>query len=92
MPKFTVSQPHALPADEVRKRLDTLRDRLSTKYGIDAQWKTATEAVFDRTGASGTIQCFPDKVEVSVDLSFFLGAMKDQIESRIRTELQKVLA
>lgn len=91
MPKFTISQPHALPSDEVRKRLDAMRERLSTKYGIDAQWTSDTQATFDRTGASGTIQCFADKVEVFVDLSFLLTAMKDQIESRIRSELQKAL-
>lgn len=91
MPEFTITQPHNLHPAEVRKRLDAMRERLSTKYGIDAQWKTPTEAVFDRTGASGTILCYPDKVEVNVDLSFFLSAMQGQIESRIKSELEQAL-
>ena len=92
MPSFTITQPTSLHPAEIHKRLDTLRERLSSKYGIDAQWKTPTVAEFERTGASGTIVCYPDKVEVNVDLSFLLSAMKDQIEGRIRNELQQALA
>ena len=92
MPKMTIEKSHALPADEVRKRLETLSQTLSTKYGIESEWKSDTEAVFKRTGASGSIHCLPDKVVVNVDLSFALTMMKSQVEGRIRHELEKALA
>ena len=91
MPKMTIEKSHQLPADEVRKRLDSLSETLSTKYGIDAEWKSNTEAVFKRTGASGSIHCLADKVVVNVDLSFALTPMKSQVEGRIRHELEKAL-
>ena len=92
MPKVVIEHPHALDAVEVRKRLDTLSEKLSSKYGIDAHWKNDTEATFKRTGASGSIVCHPGKVVVHVDLSIMLSPMKGQVETRIKSELEKVLA
>ena len=92
MPKVVIEQSHSLDASEVRKRLDTLSEKLSSKYGIDAHWKNDNEATFKRTGASGSIVCQPGKVTVNVDLSLVLSPMKHQVETRIRSELEKVLA
>ena len=92
MPKFTIEHPHTLSPADVKARLDKLNHRLSTKYGIDSQWKSPTEATFKRTGASGSITCHPGKVVVAVDLSMLLGPMKSEVESRIRRELEKALA
>lgn len=92
MPKFTIEHQHALAAAEVKQRLDTLNQRLSTKYGIAAQWKSETEATFKRTGASGSISVHPGKVVVAVDLSMLLSPMKSEVESRIRRELENALA
>ena len=71
--------------------LDTLNEKLSTKYGIEATWKSPTEATFKRTGATGSITCHANKVVVAVDLSMLLSPMKGEVESRIRRELDKVL-
>jgi putative polyhydroxyalkanoate system protein len=92
MPKLHIEHPHSLEPAEVKQRLDSLSARLAQKYGIDAQWKSDTEATFKRTGASGTIRCHPDKVAIDVDLSFALTPMKGQVESRIRDELSRALA
>ena len=92
MPKMSIEKAHALPPEEVRKRLDALSQTLSDKYGIVSEWKSETEAVFKRTGASGSIHCLADKVVVNVDLSFALTPMKSQVEGRIRHELEKALA
>ena len=92
MPKFTIERPHSLPAAELHARLDKLNQKLATKYGIDARWKSATEATFKRTGATGSITCHPNKVVVAVDLSMLLGPVKSEVESRIRNELDRVLS
>ena len=92
MPKLTIEHAHGLEAPEVRKRLDALSARLSAKYGIDAHWKSDTEATFKRTGASGSIVCHPGKVVILVDLSFALTPMKGKVENRIKEELVKALA
>ena len=55
MAKLNIEQAHALPLDEVKKRLQELADRLSAKYGIDAKWTSDREASLKRTGVSGTI-------------------------------------
>ena len=92
MAKLTIEHPHALPPAEVKKRLDVLNEKLSTKYGIEAKWKSDTEATFKRTGATGTLLSQPGKVVVNLDLSFLLSPMKDQVEGRIKQELARVLA
>lgn len=92
MAKLTIEQPHALPIDEVKRRLQELADRLSAKYGIDAKWTSDREASLKRTGVSGTIKVGEDKVAVLLDLSFALLPMKGKIQERIARELKSALA
>jgi putative polyhydroxyalkanoate system protein len=91
MPKLTIEQSHSLPQTLVRSRLEALNAKLSEKYGIDAHWKSDTEATIKRTGATGSIKCEPTRVVVVIDLSFALTPIKGKVESRIRDELAKAL-
>ena len=92
MAKLNIEQSHALPIDEVKRRLQELADRLSAKYGIDARWTSDREAALKRTGVSGTIKVGDDKVAVLLDLSFALIPMKGKIQERIERELRSALA
>ena len=92
MAKLNIEQAHALPVDEVKKRLQGLADRLSEKYGISAKWTSEREADIKRTGVSGKITCTDSKVTVFLDLSFVLNPLKEKIENRVKTELQNALA
>jgi putative polyhydroxyalkanoate system protein len=92
MAKLNIEQAHALPLDEVKRRLQELADRLSAKYGIDARWTSDREATLKRTGVSGTIKVGDDKVAVLLDLSFALIPMKGKIQERIARELKSALA
>ena len=92
MAKLNIDQAHALPLDEVRRRLQELADRLSAKYGIDAKWTSDREASLKRTGVSGTIKVDDNKVAVLLDLSFALLPMKGKIQERIARELKATLA
>ena len=92
MAKLNIEQAHALPLDEVKRRLQELADRLSAKYGIDAKWTSDREASLKRTGVSGTIKVGEDKVAVLLDLSFALLPMKGKIQERIARELKSALA
>jgi putative polyhydroxyalkanoate system protein len=91
MPKLTIEQSHSLPQTLVRTRLEALNAKLSEKYGIDAHWKSDTEATIKRTGASGSIKCEATRVVVVIDLSFALTPIKGKVEARIRDELAKAL-
>ena len=92
MAKLTIEQAHALPIDEVKRRLQELADRLSAKYGIDAKWTSEREASLKRTGVSGTLNIGENKVAVLLDLSFALLPMKGKIQERIERELKSALA
>lgn len=92
MAKLNIEQAHALPLDEVRRRLHELAERLSTKYGIDAEWTSEREAKLKRIGVSGVITLAEDKVAVFLDLSFALLPMKGKIQERITRELKSALA
>jgi putative polyhydroxyalkanoate system protein len=91
MAKLNIEQAHSLPVDEVKKRLQSLADRLSEKYGISAKWTSDREAEVKRTGVTGKISCTDNKVTVFLDLSFVLSPLKDKIENRVKTELQTCL-
>jgi putative polyhydroxyalkanoate system protein len=92
MAKLNIEQAHALPLDEVKRRLQELAERLSTKYGIDARWTSDREATLKRTGVSGVLTLAEDKVAVLLDLSFALLPMKGKIQERIARELKSALA
>lgn len=92
MPKLNIEQAHALPLDEVKKRLEALAERLGEKYGISASWISPTEANFKRTGLTGKISCTTSKVTVFLDLSFVLSPVKDKVENRVRQQLAECLA
>jgi putative polyhydroxyalkanoate system protein len=92
MAKLNIEQAHSLPVEEVKKRLQTLADRLSEKYGINAKWTSEREAEVKRTGVTGKISCTDSKVTVFLDLSFVLSPLKDKIENRVKNELQTCLA
>ena len=92
MAKLNIEQAHALPLDEVKRRLQELADRLSAKYGIDAIWTSDREASLKRTGVSGIITLAEDKVAVLLDLSFALLPLKGKIQERIERELKSALA
>jgi putative polyhydroxyalkanoate system protein len=91
MAKLHIEQSHALPLDDVKTRLQSLADRLSEKYGIEARWVGDREASLKRTGVSGKIQLAEDKVSVLLDLSFALLPMKGKIKERIERELRTAL-
>lgn len=92
MAKLNIEQAHALPLDEVKRRLQALADRLSVKYGIDARWTSEREATLKRIGVSGIITLAEDKVAVLLDLSFALLPMRGKIQERILRELKAALA
>ena len=90
MPKLTIEQSHALPAPELRTRLNALTTQFAEQYEIEAKWSSDTHATFARKGASGSITCEAGRVVVIVDLAFVLWPLKGTIESRIRKELATV--
>jgi len=90
MPKFEVTQPHNLTAEEARKRIETLNAQLGDQYGLTSSWNSDTEATVKRTGASGLIRIEPTRVVVSLDLSWVLSAAKDKIEQKIKSELERI--
>lgn len=92
MAKLNIEQTHALPLDEVKKRLEAVAEKLSAKYDIQAQWVSDREASLKRTGVTGKITLDDKKVAIFLDLSFALLPLKGKIEERVRGELQKALA
>ncbi len=90
MPKVNIEQAHNVPATDAKKRLDTLSQDLSDKYGLTVKWLTDTEAKIERTGVTGIIKIEAQRVLLNLDLSFALTPLKGKIETRIRDELKKL--
>jgi putative polyhydroxyalkanoate system protein len=87
MPKIDLSQSHALPIAEVRRRVDEVKGELESKYGLACKWDSDTQMSVSGKGVTGTIKVQPAVVAVNLDLSFLLSPMKGKIEERLKTQL-----
>lgn len=90
MPKVEITHPHSVTAEEAKKRIEGLNRDLGEKYGLESSWKSDTEATVKRTGASGSIKIEPTRIVVSIDLSFVLSGIKGQVETKIKSELERI--
>jgi len=90
VPRFEITQPTSVSPEEARRRLDQLNAGLRDRHGLDPVWVSPTEVRIKRSGASGTLRIEPGSIRVQVELSFLLGAVRGEIESRIKHELAEL--
>ena len=95
--KIELSFTHALPVDEVRRRLDARAKHWAEKkpsLGItDAyRWVSPTRAEGSARGGAGWIEITPDQVRLGGELPFFARPFRARIEGFLRDEALLVLA
>lgn len=91
MARITVEQPHALPAEQVKDRLDGFLQRMAAKMGGSYKWSSPTEASIDHSMAKAAVKIEPSRVVVSVDGGMAFSLIKGKVERRVKDELQKAL-
>lgn len=86
MPKIDIHQPHQLPLDQARAKVDDVAKRMLEKFDMVSHWDNDT-LQFSRSGAKGTIAVSPQSVDVHAELGMMLSPLKGMVEQEIRRKL-----
>jgi len=81
-----IKKDHCLGREEARKRVASIAETLSSKYGLQTAW-SGDDLQIDGSGVKGCIVVADDSVAVEVKLGFALSMM----EGAIRTSLQEAM-
>ncbi len=88
MATIAVERPHKLGQEEALKRAQELLQSFGARLGADVEWN-GPHATFKGSGFFGSALVAADKVQVSIDLSLLLRAMKGKIESRLTRAMEE---
>ncbi|MBF8744265.1 polyhydroxyalkanoic acid system protein [Pseudomonas putida] len=91
MTQISVERKHSLGRDAARAKAEALVDKLAREYDLKATWNGDRVDVA-RSGASGSVQIFDDRIRVDLKLGMMLSIMGSSIKSEIERALDKALA
>ena len=90
MANIHIERNHSLGLEEARTQVEIMAKNLRDDLQITYQWQ-GDRLVFQRSGASGTIDVGADTVAVDLKLGLALGLLKGKIEDSINRNLDQVL-
>jgi putative polyhydroxyalkanoate system protein len=90
MPTISIKRRHKLDPKHAKAAAQKVAKDLNKRYGLICQWN-GDEATFDGVGVSGTMVVGKSQIELDVQLSLLLAALKGPIERAINKELEAVL-
>jgi len=91
MPKFAVDIPHALPPDEVKKRLEGATPKLESKYGATCAWVGDRLLKVTRKGLDADVSIEEARVHVDMSLGLLLTPVAAAIKAGLAKELTSLL-
>jgi putative polyhydroxyalkanoate system protein len=90
MANIHIERDHHLGLDNARAQVEELARSLREELQADYEWR-GNRLVFERPGASGTIDVGPDHIDLDVELGLALSMIKGVIEERINRRLDAAL-
>jgi putative polyhydroxyalkanoate system protein len=91
MAKINIKRNHHLGLEDARTQVEKIAQSLKSELQADYQWQGNT-LVFQRAGASGTIDVGEDFIDLDVKLGMALSLMKGRIEDIITAKLDAALS
>lgn len=95
MATIEICRSHAMPVEELRKKVDQISGSLEAKYAVHGRWQ-GDEMLLEGSGMTrgvkGRIKLEASTVLIELDLPLLLRPMKGQVEESIARKLDKVLA
>ncbi|NMC70361.1 MAG: hypothetical protein GYA57_09885 [Myxococcales bacterium] len=95
MATIEIRRSHAMPVEELRKKVDQISGSLEAKYAVHGRWQ-GDEMLLEGSGMTrgvkGRIKLEASTVLIELDLPLLLRPMKGQVEESIARKLDKVLA
>lgn len=88
MAKIDIHQPHQLPLDQARAKVDEVAQRMREKFDTSSEWDNNTLRFF-RSGVKGVIAVTEQSVDVHAELGMMLTPLKGVVEQEIRRKLSE---
>jgi len=86
MANIHIEKDHHLGLENARAQVEELARSLKNELQADYEWK-GNRLVFERSGASGTIDVGPDHIDLNIELGLAFSMIKGVIEERINRRL-----
>lgn len=90
MANIHIRRKHDLGIESARKRVEQVAKSLESELNAKYEWK-GNSLLFQRSGASGTINVGDDRVDLDIKLGMMLSPMKGKIEESVRQKLDAAL-
>lgn len=87
MPKLQFVAKHRFTVPEAKARFEQLLQKFSNLAEVTATWTGDDYAKLEGKRASGELRLAGDSLQLSLELSFFLSALKGTIKDRVAQEL-----
>ncbi|APS00154.1 polyhydroxyalkanoic acid system family protein [Pajaroellobacter abortibovis] len=96
MSTITAQRPHTMPKEKAKKKAEELASHLAQRLGIEWQWKGDVlyfEAPSGTAkGTKGEVTVTDTEIAVAVQLPFLLKMMSPMIESKVKEQLDTIVA
>jgi len=90
MPTINMHRNHSLGIEGARAVVEQMAQGLRDDLQANCHWD-GDKLLFDRAGASGTIEAKADSIDLDIELDMTLAMLKGTIEERINTKLDSLL-
>jgi putative polyhydroxyalkanoate system protein len=95
MATIEISRTHAMPVEELKKKVDELSGSLEARYGVRGRWTGALNMALEGSGMAGgvkgKIELTASTVRIEIDLPFLLRPMKSKVEESVTRKMDKIL-
>ncbi|MDW8479497.1 MAG: polyhydroxyalkanoic acid system family protein [Xanthomonadales bacterium] len=91
MSRIAIRRPHRMAPEDARRAIDGLARQIAERFAVDYAWR-GNRLLFERPGVEGSIVVGEREVAVEAQLSFWLFALRPEIEREIRRYLDQALA
>lgn len=91
MPSIEIRREHDKTIKQARAAVERVAAKISERFDVTTRWEGDT-LHFKRSGVDGHIALSEGEVQVIVNLSFFLSAMRGPVETEIHKQIDREFA
>jgi putative polyhydroxyalkanoate system protein len=91
MANIRIKRNHTLGIEDARTEVEKIAESLKSEIQADYTW-SGNKLLFQRSGASGTIDVGADYIDLDVKLGMALSLLKGTIEESINNKLDAALS
>jgi putative polyhydroxyalkanoate system protein len=89
MANIRIKRQHQLAVIELKEKIDSIMLEIKEQIDFQSEWESCYEFSFRRKGASGRIEIDDTNFEMNINLGIMFRAMKNSIEKRIVSVVDK---